>query len=177
MFSISFISCYGEKKDMKEEKVTNLCVETIKQRFRPILNNFIERLKKEKYKTNVIAVICYSIFDKEIILLVDNIGYDSSFLRGYTDYKDYLICYYGVEDFVVEKILNLDNLDQNIPNKKYINLKNIEDVIFFEPIEGYYIIDNNGYIIPYDPSNEIKKELRILNVKNGLSHPIPPMLK
>lgn len=117
--TLSLDSCYRQKKEVKIDTVINLDDETIKETFRPILQDYIEQLNIEQSKTDIIIIICYSVFGKECILLINEIGYDSILLKGYTNYKNFLICYYGLEDSIAGKILNLEKINKDIPDKKY----------------------------------------------------------
>lgn len=174
---MSLNSCYRQKKEVKNDSVIFLDEKTIKKEFEPILQDFIEQLDKEQSEKEIIAIICYAVFDKECILMINEIGYNPVLLKGYANYKNSLLCYYGIEDSIAGRILNLEKLNKDLPGEEYINIKNINDVVYFEPIGEYYLIESSGEITPYEPSIEIRKEIRKLNIKYGFSLPIPPSPK
>ncbi len=174
IFIFPLNSC-KQKKDTKNDVVINMKTEIIKKNFSPILHDYVEQLNKEQSKTDIIIVICYSVRNKECILLINDIGYNPILLKGYINYENSLICYYGIEDSVASKILNLEKINKDIPDEKYTNKKNINDVVFFEPIGEYFIVDNIGKVVPYEPSIEIMNEMINLNIKYGIIPPNPPL--
>ena len=124
IFVIPLNSC-EQKKEAKSDIVINMDDETIKKKFIPILQDYIEQLDKEQSKTNIIIVICYPVYNKECILLINEIGYNPILLKGYTEYKNSLICYYGIEDSIAGKIFNLEKINKDIPEEKYVNKNNM----------------------------------------------------
>jgi len=171
-----FFSCNSrQKEEVKNETAEKLNIVAIKEDFVPVLNNFIDLLRGGS-ETNIIVVICYRVFDNDCILVANDFGYNPEFLRGYTEYKDYLICYYGVDDCVAEKIFYNDNLDKNTPADKYVNKDDIKELhaIMFDPIGGYYLIDDLNNITPYEPSPKIRQELTRLAIQHGFIRATPP---
>ena len=172
-----FFSCYRQKEEVKNEPTEKLDTITLKKEFKPVLDDFIYLLKEERSsKTNIIVTISYRVFDNEYILLVNDFAYDSDFLKGYTKYKNYLICYYGFDDCIAEKIFYYDNLKRNTPSKEYENKKNMKDFhsILFDPIGRRFHIDDQNNINDYVPSPEILQEFINISVQHGLIPAVPP---
>lgn len=167
-----FLSCNQPKTTITQEDTSENNV--FKSNFRPIIEGFIDSLESEQIEANIIAVICYSIFDKEYIQLVTVNGYNPKFMIGYTVYKDFLIFYSGVEDSIANKIFKMEFLSRNMPDEKYMNVNNIDYNIIFDPIGVFYTIDVEDSIKTYKPSSTFKEEVYRLEVKYGFSPPIPP---
>lgn len=176
IYLISLFSCSGEKREKKNEPEQSPSKETIKgaikENFEPVLDDFIDLLEQEHSDTTVVIVICYHIFDNGYILLGNDFGYKSKLLKGYTEYRNYLICYYGVDDYVARKIFDFDNLKKANPDGRY-NKENLGGS-HFEPTARRYHIDNQDSIIPYEPTPIIEKEMVKLSIKHGIVPPPPP---
>ena len=170
-----FLSCHSQKEEVKNEPTEKLDTITLKKEFKPALDDFIDLLK-ESSKTDIIETRSYRVFDNEYILLVNDFAYNSEFLKGYTEYKDYLICYYGVDDCIAEKIFYYENFKKDTPSKKYDNKKNMKDLhsILFDPTARYFHIDDQNKINAYKPSPEILQEFVNISVQHGFIRAVPP---
>ncbi len=167
-----FLSCNQSKTTIPQENT--LENDVFKSNFNPIINSFIDSLENEHIESNIIAVVCYLIFDKEYIQLVTVNGYNPQFMIGHTIYRNILIFYSGVENSIANKIFNMELLNKNMPDRKYMNVNDIDYNIIFDPIGEFYTIDAEDSIKIYKPSSIFKKEVYRLEVQYGFSPPIPP---
>ncbi len=171
-----FFSCHSQKEEVKNEPTEKSDTITLQKEFKLVLDDFIDLLKERSSETNIIVTISYRVFDNEYITLVNDFAYNSDFLKGYTVYKDYLICYIGVDDCIAEKIFWYENFKKDTPSKEYVNKKNMKDLhdILFDPTGRYYHIDDQNKIHPYKPSPEILQEFVNISVQHGFIRAVPP---
>ena len=170
-------SCHRQKEEVKNEPTAKLDTLTLKKKFKPVLDDFIYLLNEDRSsKTNIIVTISYRVFDNEYILLVNDFAYNSEFLKGYTEYNDYLICYYGFDDYIADKLFYYENLKTTTPSNKYENKINMKDLhsILFDPFAKYYHIDVQNNINAYEPLPKILQEFVNISVQHGLIPEIPP---
>ena len=170
-------SCHRQKEEVKNEPTAKLDTLTLKKKFKPVLDDFIYLLNEDRSsKTDIFVIISYRVFDNEYLLLVSDFAYDSEFLKGYIEYEDYLICYYGFDDCIAEKIFYYDNLKTITPSNNYEDKKDMKDLhsILFDPFAKYYHIDDHNNINAYEPSPEIRQEFVNISVQHGLIPAVPP---
>lgn len=173
-FTLLFLlSCVQSNTRTTIKEENNSDIEVFKSNFIPVVDSFIDSLENGRSDVNIIVIYCHFIFNEECILLTTADGYNPEFMIGYTLYRDFLILYSGVEDTIAKKILNMEFLHKETPDKKYMDLRDIEHDIIFDPIAKFFTIDNTSNIELYEPSCAFKKELYRLEIEHGIS-PAPP---
>lgn len=166
-----FLSCSKSKTRTTTTVIQEdtLNTEIFKSNFSPIIDDFIDSLKKEQIDDNAIAVVCFPIKGSEYILLMTVEGYNAKFMKGFAIYRDILVYYSGVDSLIANKIFNLEALKTDTPSKEYMNINDIDYDTIYDPIERFYIIDIHNVIKRYEPMPNFQIELHKLEIKHGFS--------
>jgi len=174
LFLSTFLLCIVQCRNLSFENRENI---DLRKAFKYFVESScsIDSSELDLNKKQPLEIVFYKKNKKDYVRIVETVGISFRRIKGYCEYEDYMIAYYGINDSLAKKYLDLIEEDIAILRNDYCNLDDgwIVDIPSFKIKD--YRIKNDTIFERFKPTKFQLDEYRNLLIEAGvLLNPPPP---